>query len=145
MPARKSFDYAIVRVVPLVERGEFINAGAIIFCRAAGVLEARIALDRARLAALAPWLPADEVREVQAHLDAIPLICAGVAEASPIARLSQSERFHWLVAPRSTVIQPSPVHSGLTANPAAALDHIMATLVLPPDLSPGPSPEKGGE
>ena len=135
MPARKSFDYAIIRVVPLVERGEFINAGAILYCRAAAVLEARLALDRTRLAALAPWVPADEI---QAHLDAIPLICAGVAEASPIARLSQSERFHWLVAPRSTVIQTSPVHSGMTANPAAALDHIMATLVLPPE---GPLPQ----
>ncbi|HEY7984946.1 MAG TPA: DUF3037 domain-containing protein [Ktedonobacterales bacterium] len=130
MPARKSFDYAIIRVVPLVERGEFINAGAILFCRAAGVLVARVALDRARLAALAPWLALDEIQE---HLDAIPLICAGVAEAGPIARLSQSERFHWLVAPRSTVIQTSPVHSGMTANPAAALDHILATLVLPPE------------
>jgi hypothetical protein len=129
MPARKSFDYAIIRVVPLVERGEFINAGAILFCRGHGVLEARVALDRARLAALAPWLSAEEIQE---HLDAIPLICAGKAEASPIARLSQSERFHWLVAPRSTIIQPSPVHSGMTANPTAALDHIMATLVLPP-------------
>ena len=137
MPARKSFDYALIRVVPLVERGEFINAGAILYCRTGGVLEARIALDRARLAALAPWLPPDEIQE---HLDAIPLICAGLAEASPIARLSQSERFHWLVAPRSTVIQPSPVHSGMTANPATARDHIMATLVLPPGPLPQPLP-----
>jgi hypothetical protein len=137
MPARRSFDYALIRVVPLVERGEFINAGAVLYCRTAGVLEARIALDRARLAALAPRLPADEVQQ---HLDAIPLICAGVAEASPIARLSQSERFHWLVAPRSTIIQPSPVHSGMTANPTAALDHIMTTLVLPPGPLPQPLP-----
>jgi hypothetical protein len=137
MPARKSFDYALIRVVPLVERGEFINAGAILYCRAAGVLEARIALERARLAALAPWLVADEIQQ---HLDAIPLICAGMAEGGPIARLSQSERFHWLVAPRSTIIQPSPVHSGMTADPATALDHIMATLVLPPGPLPQPLP-----
>lgn len=143
MPARTSFDYALIRVVPLVERGEFINAGAILFCRGRGVLEARFALDRARLAALAPWLPADEVQE---HLDAMLAICAGTAEDSPIARLSQSERFHWLVAPRSTIIQPSPVHSGMAANPTAALDQIMRELVLPPNLSPGSAPgDEGGE
>ena len=126
MPARKSFDYALIRVVPLVERGEFINAGAILYCRAASVLEARIALDRARLAALAPWLAADEIQQ---HLDAIPLICAGVAEASPIARLSQSERFHWLVAPRSTIIQTSPVHTGRCDNLPLTLEHLLKVMV----------------
>ncbi|HEX9414851.1 MAG TPA: DUF3037 domain-containing protein [Ktedonobacterales bacterium] len=132
MPARSSFDYALIRVVPRVEREEFINVGAILYCRTRAVLAARIALDRARLAALAPDLDIDEI---QAHLDLIPLICAGADAAGAVGRFSQSERFHWLVAPRSTMIQTSPVHSGTGTNPGAALDHIMATLVLPLDAS----------
>jgi Protein of unknown function (DUF3037) len=126
MPALSSFDYAIIRVVPRVEREEFVNVGAIVHCRERPFLGARIALDRGRLAALAPDL---DLAEIQAHLDAIVRISEGGPAAGPIGRLSQTERFHWLVAPRSTVIQTSPVHSGLTDDPAAALEHLMATMV----------------
>jgi hypothetical protein len=134
MPARSSFDYAIIRVVPRVEREEFMNAGAILLCRTRSFLEARVELDTARLMAFAPWLDLAEVRE---HLDAIPLICTGGPEAGPIGSLSQSERFHWLVAPRSTIIQTSPVHSGLCTDPALALEHLMATMVRLPTSSDG--------
>ena len=106
MPATKSFNYAIVRVVPLVEREEFVNAGVILFCRECPFLGARIALDRTRLAALAPWL---DLVEVERQLALIPAICAGEPAAGDVAALSPAERFHWLVAPRSTVIQTSPV------------------------------------
>jgi hypothetical protein len=108
MPA--SFDYTVIRVVPRVERQEFINAGVVVFCLEKRYLAARIQLDEQRLNAL--W-PGADVEVVRAHLDAIPLICAGDKSAGPIAKLSQRERFHWLSAPRSTIIQPSPVHTGI--------------------------------
>ena len=129
MPALSSFDYAIVRVVPRPERGEFINAGAILFCRTRRFLAARVELDRARLAALAPAL--DPV-EIEHHLALIPRIAAGGAGTGPIGRLSQAERFHWLTAPRSAMIQVSPVHAGLCTDPAAALEHLMDAMVRPP-------------
>jgi hypothetical protein len=137
MPARSSFDYALVRVVPRVEREEFLNAGAIVFCRTRAFLDARIELDTARLLAFAPWV---DLVELRAHLEVIPLVCGGAPEAGPIAALSQAERFHWLVAPRSTIVQPSPVHTGLTNDPAAALEHLMATMVRLP--TPGSVPDQ---
>src|SRR4051812_20050215 len=129
MPALSSFDYAIVRVVPRVERGEFINVGIILFCRTRRFLKARIELDRQRLLALA--LPCDP-DEVQDHLDIIPLVCAGGPAAGPIGQLTQAERFHWLVAPRSTIIQTSPPHSGLAQDPTEALDALFDELVRVP-------------
>jgi hypothetical protein len=126
VPELHAFDYAVVRVVPRVERGEFLNAGVIVFSRTARVLEARIGLDAERLWVLAPSIDRDVV---QSYLDAIPRICAGGGDAGPIGALSQSERFHWLVAPRSTIIQTSPVHSGVHADPRAALDHLFEKLV----------------
>jgi len=123
-----SFDYAIVRVVPRVERGELINAGAIVSCPTEGYLAARIALDVARLRALSPTTDADEVAAV---LALIPLIAAGDARGGPIAALPRGERFHWLVAPRSAIIQTSPVHTGLCGHPGAALDQLIERLVLP--------------
>jgi Protein of unknown function (DUF3037) len=110
VPVPSSFDYAVVRVVPRVERGEFINAGVIVFCLERKFLEARVVVDEARLRALWPDVDVDLVRR---HLEAIPKIASGGAAAGPIARLSQRERFHWLVSPRSTMIQVSPVHTGL--------------------------------
>lgn len=130
MPARSSFDYAIVRVVPRVERDEFVNVGAIVFCRTRRFLGARIELDRPRLAALAAWL---DPAEVERHLAIIPLVCAGGADGGPIGLLPLADRFHWLVAPRSAMIQTSPVHAGLCDDPAAALEEIMAQLVRPLD------------
>lgn len=126
MRAHSSFDYALVRVVPRVERGECLNAGVIVFCRTRRFLAARVELDVGRLLALDPRADRDDIAR---HLATIPRIAAGEADAGPIARLSQPERFHWLVSPSSIIVQPSPVHSGLCIDPAAALDHLMATMV----------------
>jgi hypothetical protein len=121
-----AFQYAIVRVLPRVERGESLNVGVVLLCRPRRYLAARIVLDEARLAAFAPDLDPATIRP---HLAAIERIAAGDPEAGPIARLGQAERFHWLVSPSSTIIQPSEVHSGLCDDPAAELDHLVATLV----------------
>lgn len=126
MPTLHTYDYAIVRVVPRVERGEFINAGAIVSCKAAGFLKARIELDRARLKALAPDADADLL---QATLDAFPAICAGGDAAGPLKHLSARERFDWLVAPRSTSVQTSVVHSGRCADLDTALEKLMQKMV----------------
>lgn len=129
MPRHSSFDYAVIRVVPRVEREEFVNAGVILFCLEKDFLAARVEVDEPRLRALWPGLDLELVR---AHLLAIPEICAGNAEAGPIARLSLRERFHWLVAPRSTMIQVSPVHTGLCEHPERALGELFARAVLLP-------------
>ncbi|HZY72281.1 MAG TPA: DUF3037 domain-containing protein [Edaphobacter sp.] len=121
-----SFDYAVVRVVPRVERGEFINAGVIVFCLERRFLEARVEVDEARLRALWPELDIELVRK---HLEAIPRIAAGDVSAGPIARLSQRERFHWLVSPRSTIIQVSPVHSRLCEVPGRAMEQLSRRLL----------------
>jgi len=127
-----SFDYAVVRVVPRVERGEFVNAGVILFCSTRAFLDSRIELPRERLAALAPSL---DLALVASHLEVIPLVCRGGREAGPIGELAQRARFHWLVAPRSTVIQMSPVHSGVHHDPEAALESLMEKLVRVPAAS----------
>ena len=121
-----AFQYAIVRVVPRVERGECLNVGVVLLCRSQRFLAARISLDEPRLAAVAPDLDPASIRP---HLDAIVRIAAGDADAGPIARLGQAERFHWLVAPSSTIIQCSEVHTGLCDDPSIELDHLVATLV----------------
>lgn len=123
---RHQFQYAIVRVVPRVERGESMNAGVILLCRPRRFLAARIGLDEARLRALAPDVDAATIR---AHLEAVERIAAGDASAGPMARLGIGERFHWLVAPSSTVIQPSEVHTGVCDDPAVELDHLFEQLV----------------
>jgi hypothetical protein len=125
-PRRNAFSYAILRVVPSVERGERINAGVVLFCRQRGFLNARVALDERRLAALAPELDAGVVR---AHLDGLVRVAEGDRAAGPIAALPQSERFGWLVAPSSTVVQPSEVHTGLCEDPARTLDELFDELV----------------
>ena len=125
-PARHPFAYAIVRVVPRVDRGESMNAGIVLLCRPKRFLAARVALDEGRLRALDP---ACDPAEVWPHLQAIEAIAAGDAAGGPIAALSLAERYHWLVAPSSTIIQPSEAHTGLTADPAAMLEHLFATLV----------------
>ncbi len=125
-PPRNAFQYAIVRVLPSVERGECLNVGVVLLCRPRRFLGARIGLDEMRLAAFAPGLDPASIRP---HLDAIERVAAGDPSAGPIARLGQAERFHWLVAPSSTIIQTSAVHSGLCDDPAVELDHLMATLV----------------
>ncbi len=121
-----AFQYAIVRIVPQIERGECVNAGVVLFCRSLGFLAARIELDEARVRALAPEVDLDSVRS---HLDALARIAAGAPAAGPIAALPASERFHWLVAPASTVIQCSPVHTGLSVDPARELERLVERLV----------------
>jgi len=123
---REPFQYAVLRVVPRVERGEFLNAGVVLFCRPRRYLSARVALDEARLAALAPSLDPAEVRS---HLGAAARVAAGDADAGPVARLEQSERFHWLVAPSSTMLQASPVHTGLCEDPESTLERLVGSLV----------------
>ena len=126
MPAREDFQYAVIRVVPRVERGEYLNAGVVLFCRRRAFLAARTVLDAAALAALAPGCEPDAVRD---HLETLERVAAGDPAGGPIAALERSERFHWLTAPASTVVQPSPVHTGLTAAPEAELEHLFRRLV----------------
>jgi hypothetical protein len=126
VPAEYTYDYAIVRIVPRVERGEQINVGVILSCVDGDFLQARIELDPARLMALDPSLDVDEIK---ASLATIPAICRGGADAGPIGELPARGRFRWLVSPRSTVIQVSPVHTGRTSNPEAALEHLLETMV----------------
>ena len=120
------YDYAVFRVVPRVEREEFVNVGVIVSCPARDFLEARVELDEQRLAALDSSLDLESIR---AHLATIPVICAGGEQAGPIGQLSQRERFHWLVAPRSTTIQVSAVHTGRCDDPAEVLEHLLNSMV----------------
>lgn len=126
MPELSSFDYAVIRVVPRVEREEFINAGVIVSCPAKQFLKALIELNPERLTALDATLSPEAV---QSYLDTIPIICAGGEEAGLIARLPQRARFHWLVAPRSTIIQTSPAHTGLCADPLEELHKLLEKMV----------------
>lgn len=126
MAERCTYDYAVIRVVPDVARGEFLNAGVILFAKSHRALLSRVALDEDRLAALAPDT---DVATIRSHLESIERICEGGQAAGPHASLTASERFHWLTSPRSTVIQLSPVHSGLCDDPAAEADRLFERLV----------------
>jgi hypothetical protein len=126
MHAADSYDYAVIRVVPRVERGEFINAGVILSCESRQFLEARIDVDERRLLALDPAVDLDTVRR---HLQAIVRICAGAPDAGPIARLPRRARFHWLTATRSSIIQTSPVHMGRCTDPAASIERLLERMV----------------
>lgn len=126
MHARSSYDYAIVRVVPRVEREEFVNAGVILSCPARDFLEACIELDERRVLSLDPSADLDLIRS---HLASIPRIAKGGTGAGPIGQLSARERFHWLVAPRSTIIQTSAVHTGSCAVPGEVMEHLMRRVV----------------
>ena len=122
----RTYDYAIVRVVPRVERGEFVNAGIILSCDKERILQACIELDEAVLLALDAGVDLELVRST---LATIPAICAGGPEAGAIGKLSPRERFHWLVSPRSTIVQTSPVHTGQCSDPEAVLDHLMNRMI----------------
>ncbi|MBK9238915.1 MAG: DUF3037 domain-containing protein [Acidobacteria bacterium] len=126
MSVEHTYDYALIRVVPRVDRGECINAGVVLSCPGLDFLEACVALDPARIAVLDP---SADLQAIQGHLDAIVRICRGGHDAGPVGELPQRARFHWLVSPRSTVIQMSPVHTGRTADPAASLARLVDTLV----------------
>jgi hypothetical protein len=125
MPVVSSYDYAIIRLVPFVEREEFVNVGVILFCRTKRFLEAATFLDEAHLDTFAPRCNKKRVKE---HLDFITTICAG-DKTHPIGQLTQAERFHWLVTPRSTSIQVSTVHTGLCVDPAVVLKQLLQTMV----------------
>jgi DUF3037 family protein len=126
VPAEYTYDYAIVRIVPRVERGEQINVGVILSCVDGDFLDARIELDEARLLALDP---APDLEAIRDGLATITTVCAGGPNAGPIGALPQRGRFRWLVSPRSTVIQMSPVHTGRTSDPRAALERLLETMV----------------
>ena len=126
MPTMHTYDYAVVRVVPRVERGEFVNAGDIVFCSSRGYLKAAIELDEARVLALDATLDLESIR---AALAAIPAVCAGGDAAGALGRLSARERFDWLVAPRSTSLPTSPVHAGRSVDLDAALEALMDRMV----------------
>lgn len=134
MPAPIAFDYVIVQVVPRVDRDERMNAGVVLFSPGAAYLGCAFALDTGRLLALAPDV---DLAAVTRQLDAIHAVCAGDPAAGPIARLSPSERFHWLSAPRSTVVQPSAPHTGMCTDPADALDRLFRSVVV---AAPAASP-----
>lgn len=123
-----AYDYAIIRVVPRVERGECVNIGVIVSCPARDYLQAAIEIDETRLRALDATL---DIEAIRSHSASIPAICAGGDAAGPIGRLPQRERFHWLVAPRSTIIQLSPAHTGRCEDPTKVLEHLMEKLVRP--------------
>ena len=126
MAAEHTYDYAIIRVVPRVERGEQINVGVILSCAELDFLDARVELDADAILAVDP---AADIETLRANLETIPAVCRGGAEAGPIGELPPRGRFRWLVSPRSTVIQPSAVHTGRTSDPAACLEHLMNKLV----------------
>jgi hypothetical protein len=122
----RTYDYAIVRVVPRVERGEFVNAGIILSCDVERILQSRIELDEGALLALHARVDLELVRSA---LAAIPAICAGGPAGGPIGKLSARERFHWLVSPKSTIVQTSPVHTGQCGDLHAALEHLMNRMI----------------
>lgn len=125
---RHAFEYAVLRVVPRVDRGELMNAGVLLYCRPLDYLGSRIWLDDDRLRALDPDADPDQVRRA---LQAAADICGGAPHAGPPAREDLGKRFRWLTAPRSTVIQPGPVHTGMTTDPDGDADRLLRSLVLP--------------
>lgn len=126
MSQAAAYDYAVIRVVPRVERAEFVNVGVILSCPSKSFLEACIEVDEVKLKAL---FAAVDLDSIKTHLSAILTICAGGEAAGEIGRLTQRERFHWLVAPRSTIIQTSAVHTGRCHDPKQALEHLTKTMV----------------
>lgn len=126
MRAHDTYDYAVIRVVPRVEREEFVNVGIILSCEAGGYLEARIELDAARVLALGPQIDIEALRR---HLDTLPAICRGGPGSGPIGQLPLRARFHWLTAKRSSIIQTSPVHMGKCADMAAIMEHLLDRMV----------------
>ena len=128
-----TYEWAVLRVVPRVDRGEYVNVGVVVYCQALDYLRAAVTGDLSRAQALDPALDVDAVR---AHLRAVQDVCAGETSSGDSGRRSPGDRFRWLVAPRSTVVQPSPVHTGITDDPAAELDDLMSRMVL--SASPDP-------
>lgn len=126
---RDSLEYCVLRVVPSIERGEFLNVGVVLICRASKFLDCRIALDESRLQALSPGISSETIDLIQQHLALIPLICAGDPAGGPIALLGMGERWHWLTSPSSTIVQAGPVHTGLGVDAGSELDRLFARFV----------------
>ena len=126
MPSRDPFSYSVVRVVPDIEREEFLNAGLVLFCRGRRYLQARTSLDGRRLTSILADADVDAIKD---QLALVGRIAAGEVARGPLGSMSQSERFHWLTTPRSTVVQPGPIHGGMTDDPATTFEHLYATLV----------------
>ncbi|MFC6645140.1 DUF3037 domain-containing protein [Granulicella cerasi] len=126
MSERRAYNYAVIRVVPRVERDEFVNAGVILYSQQHKFLGMRVRVNEAKLRSLWPETPMEAICK---HLDAAMKICEGAADGGPIAKLSMSERFQWLTSPRSTMIQISPVRTGLTSDPQRTLDHLAEDLI----------------
>jgi hypothetical protein len=137
-PSLVPFEYVVLRVVPRVERGECLNVGVILVCRARRFLDARVELDRRRLTSFAPYLDIETVDLISRQLALIPRICAGDPAAGPIAALGLGERWHWLAAPASTLLQPGSVHTGLCYDPAVELTRLFDEMVRLPDADPVP-------
>jgi Protein of unknown function (DUF3037) len=129
VPPAEAFQYALLRAVPSLPRGEALNVGVVLYSPRHRFLEARTLIDAERLRLLDPDLDLDAVRE---HLKLIEQVAAGVRSAGPIAALDRGERFGWITSPSSTVVQPSPVHTGLCDEPAGMLEHLFASLVAAP-------------
>ena len=129
MRAHDSYDYAVIRVVPRVEREEFVNVGIILSCEATRYLDARVELDEARVRALDPAIDLDAVRR---HLASFPAICRGGPDSGPIGQLPLRARFHWLTAKRSAIIQTSPVHTGRCTDMVATMEHLLDRMVRVP-------------
>ncbi len=129
MRERYAFEYAVIRIVPRVEREEFVNSGVVLICRPQRFLGAKVELNRARLACFAPFCTDDEIGRIEEQLALIPRIAAGDPDAGPIAALDFRERWHWLAAPSSTILQASPAHTGLCTDPARKLDELFDDLV----------------
>ncbi len=125
----EAFQYAVLRVVPRVERGEFVNVGVVVHCRTLRFLDCRIGLDEGRRRALEALAPDIDVESVEDHLEVVERIVRGDLAGGPIGALPAPERFRWITSPSSTIIQPSEVHSGLTVDPATTLEHLFATQV----------------
>jgi hypothetical protein len=125
--SRQPFEYAVLRAVPRADRGEFVNVGVMLYCQADDFLAALTHVDGDRLRALDAGV---DISAIEAALAAIERACAGDPSVGPVAQGPPGERFRWLAAPRSTVVQPGPVHTGLTADPARELDHLLTCLVL---------------
>ena len=124
-----AIEYCVLRVVPDIERGEFLNVGVVVICRASRFLDARIGMDRTRLEAFWPEISVESIEMIEQHLALIPLICAGDPAGGPIARLGMGERWHWLTSPASTVVQAGPVHTGLSDDATAELDRLFDKFV----------------
>jgi hypothetical protein len=137
----KWYSYAIIRVVPRVERGEFLNVGVVLFAREQAFLGARIEADPQRLLSLAGNL---DLGAVERHLATFQAITDGVPGGGPIAALPPPERFHWLVSPRSTMIQTSPVHVGRSQDPNSALEDLLEEFVRPVSPASGPPAQAAG-